>query len=252
MGSVIGEVTPLALGVALSPFPVVPAVLLLFTPRAKATAGAFLAGCRVGGRDPRGDRALAGVASAGACVQASVLSFPPRHCRTAASTRTTPSTNLVHDTQVDVPSSSPYRRRTRRAPASTVALPLVLRLVVGEGVLTPLGRARIWLETHNVTVTALVLALIGVMLLVEGVVGLRAGPARGDCVRELIVVIPLAGPPHLTPRAGRAPGAGGPAPARSSPPRRTWRVPRRSGSPRPSCGLGHGVHARSARPLEGP
>ncbi|MFJ8032214.1 hypothetical protein [Streptomyces sp. NPDC096032] len=57
---------------------------------------------------------------------------------------------------------------------STVALPLVLRLVVGEGVLTPLGRARIWLETHDATVTALVLALIGVLLLVEGVVGLRA------------------------------------------------------------------------------
>ncbi|MER6260753.1 hypothetical protein ABT270_29690 [Streptomyces sp900105245] len=33
MGSVIGEVTPLALGVALSPFPVVPAVLLLSTAR---------------------------------------------------------------------------------------------------------------------------------------------------------------------------------------------------------------------------
>ncbi len=48
MGSVIGEVTPLALGVALSPFPVVPAVLLLSTPRAKATAGAFLAGWAAG------------------------------------------------------------------------------------------------------------------------------------------------------------------------------------------------------------
>lgn len=148
MGSVIGEVTPLALGVALSPFPVVPAILLLFTPRAKATAGAFLAGWAAGilvirrsGRSGVGQRRVP------------TWSTTPRWVS---------------------PRSSPYRRRTRRSPASTLALPLVLRLAVGEGVLTPLGRARTWLETHNATVTALVLALIGVLLLIEGVVGLRA------------------------------------------------------------------------------
>ncbi|WP_250405498.1 GAP family protein [Streptomyces cellostaticus] len=48
MGTVIGEVTPLALGIALSPFPVVPAILLLLTQRARATAGAFLTGWAVG------------------------------------------------------------------------------------------------------------------------------------------------------------------------------------------------------------
>lgn len=42
--SVVGEVVPLALGIALSPFPVLPAILLLFTPRPRATAGAFLGG----------------------------------------------------------------------------------------------------------------------------------------------------------------------------------------------------------------
>ncbi|MFE3638284.1 GAP family protein [Streptomyces sp. NPDC059168] len=48
MGTVIGEVTPLALGIALSPFPVVPAILLLLTQRARETAGAFLTGWAVG------------------------------------------------------------------------------------------------------------------------------------------------------------------------------------------------------------
>ncbi|MCD0484527.1 GAP family protein [Streptacidiphilus sp. ASG 303] len=48
MGVVIGEVMPLALAIALSPFPVVPAILLLFTPRPRATGAAFLAGWAAG------------------------------------------------------------------------------------------------------------------------------------------------------------------------------------------------------------
>ncbi len=48
MGPVILEIAPLALGIAASPFPVVPAILLLFTPRPRATGGSFLAGWVVG------------------------------------------------------------------------------------------------------------------------------------------------------------------------------------------------------------
>ncbi|MFB7676019.1 GAP family protein [Kitasatospora purpeofusca] len=44
MDAVIAEVVPLALGIALSPVPVVPAIFLLFTPRPRAAAGMFLAG----------------------------------------------------------------------------------------------------------------------------------------------------------------------------------------------------------------
>lgn len=39
---------PMALGIALSPFPVVPAILLLFTARPRATAGSFLLGWLLG------------------------------------------------------------------------------------------------------------------------------------------------------------------------------------------------------------
>ena len=44
MTEVLGEITPYALAIALSPFGVVVAILLLSTPRPRATAGAFLAG----------------------------------------------------------------------------------------------------------------------------------------------------------------------------------------------------------------
>jgi Sap, sulfolipid-1-addressing protein len=46
--AVLGEVTPHALAIALSPFGVIVAILLLFTPRTRAAAGAFLAGWAVG------------------------------------------------------------------------------------------------------------------------------------------------------------------------------------------------------------
>jgi threonine/homoserine/homoserine lactone efflux protein len=44
----VGETLPLAIAIAASPFPVIPAILLLFTPRARATSLAFLGGWFVG------------------------------------------------------------------------------------------------------------------------------------------------------------------------------------------------------------
>jgi threonine/homoserine/homoserine lactone efflux protein len=45
---VITDLLPLALGIAASPFPVIPVILLLLTPRATANAGAFLGGWATG------------------------------------------------------------------------------------------------------------------------------------------------------------------------------------------------------------
>ncbi|MDA5286110.1 GAP family protein [Streptomyces sp. Isolate_45] len=45
---VIGEVLPMAVVIAVSPFTVIPAVFMQFTPRAKVTSGAFLAGWVIG------------------------------------------------------------------------------------------------------------------------------------------------------------------------------------------------------------
>ncbi|MET0860455.1 MAG: GAP family protein [Microbacterium sp.] len=48
MGEVIGEVLPLALGVAISPIPIIAAILMLLSPKAKGTSVGFLLGWIVG------------------------------------------------------------------------------------------------------------------------------------------------------------------------------------------------------------
>lgn len=44
MGSAVGEILPLGIGVAISPFPIAAVILMLLTPRAKSNAPAFLVG----------------------------------------------------------------------------------------------------------------------------------------------------------------------------------------------------------------
>lgn len=48
MGTAFADALPLAVAIALSPFPVIPAILLLFTPRPRATGAAFVAGWAIG------------------------------------------------------------------------------------------------------------------------------------------------------------------------------------------------------------
>lgn len=48
MGSVIGQLLPLALGIAISPIPIIAAILMLLSPRAKATSVGFLLGWVIG------------------------------------------------------------------------------------------------------------------------------------------------------------------------------------------------------------
>jgi len=48
MGSVIGDILPLALGVAISPIPIIAAILMLLSPKAKGTSVGFLIGWVLG------------------------------------------------------------------------------------------------------------------------------------------------------------------------------------------------------------
>lgn len=48
MGAVIGEILPLALGVAVSPIPIIAAILMLLSPRARVTSVGFLLGWVLG------------------------------------------------------------------------------------------------------------------------------------------------------------------------------------------------------------
>ncbi|MFE6751764.1 GAP family protein [Kitasatospora purpeofusca] len=217
MDTVIAEVVPLAMGIALSPVPVVPAVFLLFTPRPRAAAGTFLAGWVAG---------ILAVASALAALAvyiegheetptwaswtkvglgAVLLLVAVRQWRSGPAkgapawmttlTDATPAKALrlgallsgVNPKVVLLSAAAGLTIgaaelgavRTVAAvavftavAAATVALPLLLHLVAGERVLTPLGRARRWLERHNSAVTAVVLAVIGVLLVLDGTSGL--------------------------------------------------------------------------------
>jgi threonine/homoserine/homoserine lactone efflux protein len=48
VGSVVGEILPLALGIAISPIPIIAAILMLLSPRARTTGLGFLAGWVLG------------------------------------------------------------------------------------------------------------------------------------------------------------------------------------------------------------
>lgn len=48
MGAVIGDILPLALGIAISPIPIIAAILMLFSPRAGGTSVGFLVGWVLG------------------------------------------------------------------------------------------------------------------------------------------------------------------------------------------------------------
>ncbi|WP_353814497.1 GAP family protein [Agromyces sp. SYSU T00266] len=48
MGSVIGDTLPLAVGIAISPIPIIAAILMLLSPRARATSVGFLGGWVLG------------------------------------------------------------------------------------------------------------------------------------------------------------------------------------------------------------
>ncbi|PXA67951.1 GAP family protein [Cryobacterium arcticum] len=48
MGSVIGEILPLALGIAISPVPIIAAILMLLSPKARGTSIGFLVGWVLG------------------------------------------------------------------------------------------------------------------------------------------------------------------------------------------------------------
>ncbi|MGI5447772.1 GAP family protein [Streptomyces sp. CA-243310] len=217
MGELLGEVVPLALGIALSPVPVVPAVFLLFTPRPRVTAGSFLAGWTAGVLAVTVALALLAAVIevheetptwaswTKAVLGVLLLLLAVRQWRSRAEkdtpawmrtlTDATPAKALrlglllsaanpkvallsaAAGLTVGSAEAGPTLAVTAvvvftAVASSTVAIPLLLHIVMGERVLGPLGRARTWLEIHNRAVTAVVLSVIGVLLLVEGAAGL--------------------------------------------------------------------------------
>jgi threonine/homoserine/homoserine lactone efflux protein len=218
VGALIGDVLPIALGIAASPFPIIPAILLLFTPRARATSSSFLLGWVVGILVATGAFALlaevldtrdqpATWASWARIVLGAVLVV--LGVRQWLGRRAKESTPQWMQSLADATPGAALRLGLVLSAAnpkilllaaagglaigsselavggvvlavalftvvasSTVAIPVLLYLVLGERILGPLGVVRDWLQANNAAVMAVVIVVIGGLLLVKGLGGL--------------------------------------------------------------------------------
>lgn len=197
-----------ALGIAASPFGMVPAILLLFTPAPRANAGAFLAGWLGGvllclllamaaaewlsGREAGPWIAPLRLLGGGALLWAAARQWRRRGevempgwmarletSRPAGSARLGVLLSLANPKiwlltlaggLLLADSAAPLKAALLFAgvASATVAAPLVLHLLAGDRVMPPLSRARDWLVRHNGAIVAIVLAAIGAKILTAG------------------------------------------------------------------------------------
>ena len=214
----MGEDLVLALGIAASPFPIVPAILLLFTPRPRPTSLSFLGGwfggiavatgvfvLLAGALEPGGGsptwlswvRIAVGAAlvvygarqwfarAAGGEPPAWMTSLQDATPRSAV--RLALLLSVANPKVVLLAAAAGLDLGTADlTPAGTVgavvlfaavasisvAVPVLLFAVRGEAVLVPLARVRDWLLRHSDAILAVVIAVIGLVLIKNGVAGL--------------------------------------------------------------------------------
>lgn len=211
----ISELWPLALAIMLSPFPIIPAILLLFTIHPRSTASSFLGGwlggivvattvfVLVGGFVEAHDstptwiawaRVAAGIALIGLGIEQwlsrkkpkpapkwmqSLQTATPRKAATLGFLLSAANPKILllagaAGIAIGAASDSATTKAAivmlfSAAASLSVALPVVLYLIRGDKVLTPLGKARDWLERNNAAVMAVVIFVIGVVLVSKGV-----------------------------------------------------------------------------------
>ena len=211
----MNDVWLLAVGIAASPFPIVPAILLLFTARPLVTSSSFLAGWAAGIGvattafvvlaeviDTREDT-LTWVSWTRVALGSVLIGFAVQRWLTRRQTKPAPGwmaaiqiagpTKAVRLGLVLSAANPKILALTAAAglsigssgnsagevillvvafivvASSTVAAPMLLRLTLGERVLRPLTVARDWLQVNNAGVMAIVFAVIGVVVLTEGI-----------------------------------------------------------------------------------
>jgi uncharacterized membrane protein YjfL (UPF0719 family) len=218
LAGTLAEVLPLAAAIALSPLTIIPAILLLFTERPRATAATFLAGwlfglaviltatsalasriepdgptptwlswARIGlgvlllvlairrwlarhavAESPRWLQAIGQMTPGRALGLGVVLSVAnPKVLLLAAAAGLGLGSAGLPPGEVVVGALV-----TALVASVTVILPLVAYLVLGQRAMPPLTRARDWLERNNAVVMAVVFAVLGVVVLLEGLTGL--------------------------------------------------------------------------------
>lgn len=218
MSYVLLELLPLGIAIAVSPFPIIPALLLLFTPRATANSLGFIGGWVSG---IAGTTVVFGVLTAfielwdepptwtswaRILIGLALVAFGIRQWLARKSVADTPSWMTAID---ETTPGNAYRLGLILSAANpkillltaaagvtlgaehlglnqtivgllfftalascTVASPLVARILGGPNVLTPLERAKVWLETNNATIMAIVILAIGLILTIKGIRGL--------------------------------------------------------------------------------
>jgi len=214
----MSDVWLLAVGIAASPFPIIPAILLLFTTRPIATSTSFLAGWATGIAiattvfvvmaeivDTREDTPT-WVAWTRVALGSALIALAIQRWLTRGKSKPVPAWMATLQTAgpakaarlgVVLSAANPKILLLTAAAglsigsdgnsgaevavwvlaftvlaSSTVAAPMLLRLLLGLRILQPLSVARDWLQTNNAAVMAIVFAVIGVVVVTEGISGL--------------------------------------------------------------------------------
>jgi threonine/homoserine/homoserine lactone efflux protein len=217
--TVLGDTLPLAIAIAASPFPVLPAILLLFSPRPRAASLSFLGGWIIGilvpttvfvllseiveasATSPRWVswvRVVLGIAlvaygvqtwltrtasSEGPAWMRSVESATPAAALRLALllTAANPKVLLIAAAAGATIGSGDVHGWAEVAAvvafaavaSVSVAVPVLSYLIAGDRLLTPLSVAKDWLTSHNAGLMAVVLIVLGLLVLSNGISGLR-------------------------------------------------------------------------------
>lgn len=215
-GSVLTELIPLALVIALSPFSIIPAVLVLGTPRPKPTGLAFLAGWVLGlavltglflqlsdlvggiGTKPPGWASWLRIIVGSALIVLGAYRFakrkssehmpgwitrmssltPPKAAITAAAlTVINPKVLFIcaaaglaiGSAGLDTPAVWGADLWFVAFAASTVAVPVLAYVIMGQKMEPTLQRVRGWMERQHAVLIAVILVAIGLLLLYKGI-----------------------------------------------------------------------------------
>ena len=170
MGAVIGDLLPTALGVAISPVPIIAVILMLLAPRAKAASVGFLVGW------------VAGIAAVITVV--AVLVDPVDDSEGSGPSTVTRVVLLLLGGVACLLAVRSWRSRPRNGQtpelpkwmsaiaSSSVPVPVLAHFAAQNRVRKPLDDLRAWLTQNNSTVVAVLLLVIGVTMLGKGLTGL--------------------------------------------------------------------------------
>jgi amino acid transporter len=193
VGTVIGDLLPLAVGIAISPIPIIAVILMLLSPQAGKTSTGFLLGW------------VAGIV----VVTTVVLVLVGQAGNTSSGSPSTVSSvlKLAFGVLLLLLALKQWRQRPKEGEvatmpkwmsatigaahlsggedvivvaiftviaASTVGIPVVGYLAARSRMEAPLNRLRAWLTQNNASVMAVLLLVIGAVLLGKGIGGLSA------------------------------------------------------------------------------